>query len=87
MTHVHDPTVDVAELFEAKKPRAMCGVIEGERLDTSTEEKIRPLYCGYLRWSGKLELRELLLRGLKFDFERVSRVVLDYWKLYNIPSM
>ena len=27
--YIHDPTVDVAELFEAKEPRAMGGVIEG----------------------------------------------------------
>lgn len=29
---VSDSAVDVAELLEAKEPRAMCGVIEGERL-------------------------------------------------------
>ena len=26
--YIHDPTVDVAELFKAKEPRAMGGVIE-----------------------------------------------------------
>jgi hypothetical protein len=29
---VHDSAVDVAELFEAKEPRAVSGVIEGEGL-------------------------------------------------------
>jgi hypothetical protein len=34
-THVHDSAVDVAELLEAKEPRTVCGVIEGERLKES----------------------------------------------------
>lgn len=27
--YIHDPAIDVAELFEAKEPRAMSGIIEG----------------------------------------------------------
>ena len=30
--YIHDPAIDVAELFEAKEPRAMGGVIEGVAL-------------------------------------------------------
>ena len=33
--HVHDTTVDVTKLFEAKEPRAVSGVIEDERLSPS----------------------------------------------------
>lgn len=28
-TYIHDTTVDVTELLEAKEPGAVCGVIEG----------------------------------------------------------
>ena len=31
-THVHNPTVDVSEFFEAKEPRTVGGVIENEGL-------------------------------------------------------
>lgn len=33
VTHVHDPTVNVAKLLEAKQPRAVSGIIEGEALE------------------------------------------------------
>lgn len=31
-SYVHDPAVDVAKLLEAKEPRTVGGVIEGEAL-------------------------------------------------------
>ena len=36
--YVHDTAVDVAKLFEAEKPRAVCGVIEDEGLCTCKSE-------------------------------------------------
>src|SRR6266702_1106879 len=35
--HIHDPTVNIAKLLEAKQPRAVCRVIENVRLPRTSQ--------------------------------------------------
>lgn len=62
-THVHNPAVDVAKLLEAKQPRAMSRVIEGERLRLlATLSFACPQFCG-LTYGGRVDRHSARVRS------------------------